>query len=161
MAKMTVVGMERTIKQLKDLGRSTVGVCKMGVYDGAAVLVKAMAAAVDALPVDNRKGSESQKLNGLASKQKAGLKEGLGIAKIKSEGGVVNTRVGFDGYNSLHTKKYPNGQPNPLIARAVESGTSFRKATHFASKAIKAATAECQTAMQKTVENQIQKMMEG
>ena len=60
------------------------------------------------------------------------LAEGLGIAKPDVDHqGNTNTKVGFKGYGSHPTKKYPKGVPNALLARAVESGSSVRKKTPF------------------------------
>ena len=51
----------------------------------------------------------------------------MGISPIKHDGDYINAKVGFDGYGSIPTKKYPKGVPNQLVARSVNSGTSFLK----------------------------------
>lgn len=58
--------------------------------------------------------------------QKQGLLESFGIAKMKAYGTEWNVKLGFDGYNGVITKTYPNGQPNALIARLTESGSTYR-----------------------------------
>ena len=45
-------------------------------------------------------------------------------------------KLGFDGYNKVKTRKYPQGQPNAMIARAVESGSSVRKKNPFIRRAV-------------------------
>ena len=56
--------------------------------------------------------------------QKIGLKESFGVTPISNKYGVYSAKVGFDGYNDVKTKRWPNGQPNALIARACESGST-------------------------------------
>ena len=58
--------------------------------------------------------------------QKRGLIESFGIAKMRASDGGWNVKLGFDGYNNVITKAYPNGQPNALIARLTESGSTYR-----------------------------------
>ena len=48
-------------------------------------------------------------------------------------------KIGFDGYNEVQTKTFPNGQPNALIARSIESGSSTREKTPFLRPALAAA----------------------
>ena len=60
----------------------------------------------------------------LSVSQKNGLREGLGIAPFKFLSSSVNTKVGFSGYNSVRTKRWPNGQPNQVIAAVVNHGNS-------------------------------------
>ena len=54
---------------------------------------------------------------------------------MRNTDGVYDVKMGFGGYNSVRTAKYPQGQPNALIARALESGTSFRSKNPFLSRA--------------------------
>ena len=64
-------------------------------------------------------------------KEKKGLQKGFGITKMLEEDGYYHVKLGFDGYNDIKTKKYPKGQPNVLIARAIESGSSIRDKRPF------------------------------
>ena len=59
----------------------------------------------------------------------------------------------------MKTKKYPNGQPNALIARAVNSGTSFRKKTRFLDKAVNASKKAAEAAMDAACSREIEKIM--
>lgn len=56
---------------------------------------------------------------------KDALINSFGITPMQKDAdGMYNVKLGFDGYNSIKTKKYPKGQPNQLIARACESGST-------------------------------------
>ena len=71
--------------------------------------------------------------------QKWGLVHSFGIASLRNEGGFIHVKIGFDGYNEVQTKTFPNGQPNVLIARSIESGSSTREKTPFLRPALAAA----------------------
>jgi hypothetical protein len=91
--------------------------------------------------------------------QRAGLKESMGIAGFRNDDGYLNVKIGFDGYNSHTTKTYPKGQPNVMIARALERGTSFSPATPFVNKAVNRVRAQAEAKMQKTLDEEIKKTM--
>ncbi|MBQ8994516.1 MAG: hypothetical protein IJ091_11365 [Oscillospiraceae bacterium] len=78
--------------------------------------------------------------------QKQGLLNSLGIASMRKEGSGYDVRIGFDGYNDVHTKTYPQGQPNTLIARLTESGSTWRVKQPFFRPALNASKKRAQEA---------------
>lgn len=60
----------------------------------------------------------------LTVKQKNGLRNGLGIAPFRVESNKISTVIGFQGYNEMRSKRWPNGQPNAMIAASCNNGTS-------------------------------------
>ena len=162
MARMKTEGIDEYVRKLEAVGRGTVGAIRHAVYEGAGVAVQAVDRAIDTIPTSNGKYIPGDlPIYGLSAKQKAGLHRGLGLAKMRDDNGYINTKIGFDGYNDVETARYPNGQPNALIARAVESGTSRRPKYRFVAKALKQATPECERKMAKALETSINKTMEG
>lgn len=157
MATFQFGGIDTYITQLNKLQAATKeGVIGKTVYAGAAVMADAVRATIQALP----EGKESEAVFGVITPaQKRGLLEGFGISRIEDDDGFVNVKLGFDGYNSVKTRKYPNGQPNALIARAVNSGTSFRKKTKFVDKAVNSARKSAETAMDAACSREIEKIM--
>ena len=139
MAKIYATGVDRYLQKLERLNKNTDTVCKQTVYAGAKVVGDAIVAAIDAMPVQeppekqpyfflSDAAKESGTLiTGVSEAQKQGLREGFGIAQMAHEDNSWNTKIGFDGYNSVKTKTYPKGQPNALIARSVEGGTSIQQ----------------------------------
>ena len=77
---------------------------------------------------------------------------------MKHENDGYNVLIGFDGYNGIRTKKYPGGQPNQLIARSVERGTSFRRAYPFIKKTVRSSKAAAQKKMLETYEEEVNKI---
>ena len=155
MAKIEFVGIDEYLEKLNKVGDKTTGLCKRALYDGAAVLADAVRSEVQALPVTDRNTEPQQVL----SYERDGLLAGLGIAKMKDDGGVVSTRVDFDGYNRLKSKTYPNGHPNSMIARAINSGTSKRKKNPFMSRAVAKAKAKAESAMSARMDADINEIM--
>ena len=123
MAKMQVKGLEdwiANLEKLQDVPRETVGEI---VTAGAAVVADSIRAQIEALPV-KRPGEKSP--DAITSVQKKGLREGFGIPPIKEKDDGWSIKMGFQGYNSYITKKYPNGVPNALIIASIEKGSSVR-----------------------------------
>lgn len=138
--KFKAEGFDEYIKQLDKIGKKAEGQIKRAVYDGAKVYGEACISAINALPTheDGHYMTGGVSITGVTAKQKQGLIEGFGFAKMENKGGFWHTKAGFDGYNSVKTKRFPNGQPNALIANAVNSGTSRRPKTNFVGNAIRA-----------------------
>lgn len=162
MAKMTISpGLQEFQQELLELAENTTETCKEAVYNGASILADAIREEIKNIPaypdspVYIVHKDQLNKLKGLNKEQKQGLLDGLGIAHIWYELGSVVTQIGFAGYNSVITEKFPKGQPNALIARALISGSSVRKRNDFISKAIKKASAQAEKKMIETIDNRI------
>ena len=98
-------------------------------------------------------------LYGISEEQKQGLINGFGIAPMQNDNGYLHVKLGFDGYNSVKTKNYPNGQPNSVIARSVNSGTSFRQRIPFVDNAVSRAKAAAEEKMIKKLDTEIKDVM--
>lgn len=160
MATFQFGGIDNYIKQLNKLQQSTKdGVVGKTVYAGAAVVADAVKDAVRALPVGSGHAAQGELVDTVTLPQKKGLLDGFGISRMKDDDGFVNVKLGFDGYNSTKTEKYPNGQPNVLIARSVNSGTTFRKKTKFVDKAVNASKKAAEAAMDAACSREIEKIM--
>lgn len=148
MATFVFEGINEYASKVSSLVEKSEGMIKRAVYDGAGVVLQAAIAEISALPVvENRYRVTGLPMRGITETQKAGLLQGIGLAKMRNDGGLVNTKLGFDGYNGVRTKRYPNGQPNALIARAVNSGSSVRVKNPFINRAVRAAKAKAEAAM--------------
>ena len=159
MAKLKMQGLERYEQQLlklKDISREAIG---QAIYDGAGIVADQVMANIQSLPVDERGYTKEGTLHGVTSLQKAGLAEGFGIAKLQDEGGYAHVKLGFNGYNGVKSKTYPNGQPNSMIARSVNSGSSFRDRIPFVDNAVNAKKSAAEQAMIKKFDSVISKAL--
>lgn len=128
MAKFKFEGIRQYIDQLNKLEKGTDEVCKAALYAGADVLADGIKEAIRSL---DRVTDAQAKADWKAGKpckisvsQKIGLVESMGVTPIRDKYGQYDVKIGFDGYNDVKTKRWPNGQPNALIARACESGST-------------------------------------
>lgn len=119
---------------------------------GADVVADATKEALVSYTPDNRPYVKPPGMRkGITQIQKTGLIKSFGITPKQQKGNMVNMKTGFDGYNAL-------GQPNVMIARCLESGTSFMPKNPIISKASKKAKQGCIDAMQKSLTDDINKM---
>lgn len=168
MAKIQAKGLDAYLKKLQNLNQSTDAVCKAGVYAGAKVMADKIKAAVDTIPIHSLPSGQEQyyahpngpPMNGLSRQQADDLKKGFGIAAFRHENFAWNTKLGFDGYNSIKTKGHPNGQPNALIARCVEGGTSVWEATPFVAPTVREGRKETKEAMKQAVDQKIKETID-
>lgn len=147
---------EANLLSLYTLSRTMIG---EAIFDGAGVVADAVKASIETIPVDNRYATGNATLYGISEEQKQGLREGFGIAPMRNDNGYMHVKLGFDGYNSVRTKKYPNGQPNSLIARSVNTGTSFRQRFPFIDNAANQSRSAAEQKMIRKFEDSVNKVM--
>lgn len=159
MAKMKIKGLreyENRLLKLENLIREILG---EAIYEGAGLVADAVKSSIESIPIDERYVTGGATLYGITPEQKAGLRDGFGIARMRDDNGFLNVKLGFDGYNSQVTKKYPGGQPNSLIARSVNAGTSFRQRIPFIDNAVNQTKGAAEQKMTETAEKAIGKAM--
>ena len=161
MAKITLKTSTQFQVSMERLGEVADGICKMAIYEGAAIMTDQIKKNLDALPTDKyRYLRGGDKFTGVPEPQKQDLKNALGISPMKQdENGDWNTKIGFDGYGSTETNKYPGGVPNPLLARSIESGSSVRAKTPFVRPAINQARTRAKKAMADKAEEEMKKII--
>lgn len=146
MAKWIVgKGLNNYIAYLQSIEAVTDEMIGEAVYDMAKVVADKVRANIEALPAVSNEANIATYREGysrLSEPEKQGLLDGFGISPMQNDNGFVNVKLGFDGYNSIKTKKYPNGEPNALIARVTESGSSYRQKTPFMRTAVNASRKE-------------------
>lgn len=159
MAKMKIKGLreyENRLLKLENLTREILG---EAIYEGAGLVADAVKSSIESIPIDERYVTGGATLYGITPEQKAGLRDGFGIARMRDDNGFLNVKLGFDGYNSQVTTKYPGGQPNSMIARSVNAGTSFRQRIPFIDNAVNQTKGAAEQKMTETAEKAIGKAM--
>lgn len=129
-------------------------VLKKAVAAGAKPVADAIRRNLNALPVVKfRRLRSGETFTGLSASQKKDLARGFGLAPIKRDmDGGTNTKAGFHGYGRYPTKSYPQGVPNALTARSVESGSSVRIKTPFVRPAVNKTRRSAVKAMGKVID---------
>lgn len=161
MAKITFKGLEEYELRLSRMGKETTRIAGAAIYEGAAIVADEIKKGIRGLPVVTGYGTETNPLpGGVTSAQKQGLLDGLGIAPMQDQNGYLNVKIGFDGYNRTKTDQYPQGQPNQMVARGVESGTSWKQKRPFIRPAINATRKQAEAKMAEVIDNEIKKIID-
>ena len=131
-------------------------------YGAAGIVADEIRAQLDKVPTDERYGTTSEPTNGPKKGQVKGLETSLGIAKMQDDGtGYINVKIGWNGYNQIKTKQWPNGQPNQMVARSIERGTSYMTANAFVKRAVAASKKRAIEFMKHAVDQKIEETMKG
>lgn len=154
MAKFKVTGIDVAFSEFGELSKDSEAIAKMCVYDGAKVLADAVKKNINALPTRDPKTHKGKR--GATPEEKAALQKGFGIAQMRV-GASIDTVLGFEGYDSNVTPRYPGGHPIPMIARTIESGTSWLTKTPFIRPAIQGSKEAAEAAMSRRFDEEIQK----
>ena len=130
------------------------------IFGAAGIVADEIRTTLEQVPTDEGFGTETEKAKGPKKAQKKGLYDSLGIASMQDDGtGYLHVKIGFDGYNDIRTKRWPNGQPNQMVARSVEGGTSWMEKNAFVRKAVNASKARAVEFMKQSVDKSTEKIM--
>ena len=151
---MKTSGMDELSKRLGKLGVKAQEVASLSLYEGAGVMADAVSQAVHGIAtepfrygtIDNRRKPSPEEKAILENARK-------GVAKFRKSPDRVDTSVGLQnsGYADLKGKTVPV----PLIANAINSGTSFMQKQPFMRKAKrqeKAAVAKIESELEKRLD---------
>lgn len=142
MAKMTFKLGEDYALRLSALAARSDETAKKAIYEAAGIVTDRIRANLNA--------------NLAESTQSTGaLAESLGITPVSQDrDGVWNVKIGFDGYDA-------KGVPNQIKARVMESGSSKVQKRPFVRPAVNATKKAAVEAMQKVIDEEIEKTMKG
>ena len=161
MAKITFPGLNDYELMISRLSKNAADIAGRAIYTGAGIVADEIKSGIQSLPIVRGYGTAENPLpGGVTQPQKQGLLDGLGIAPLQDDGGYLNVEIGFDGYNRTKTEKYPQGQPNQLVARGVESGASWKQKHHFVRPAVNRSRKRAESAMAEALDEEIKKIVE-
>lgn len=161
MGKITFKGLDGYLAKMSALEKATDTIVGAVIYEGAEIVADEVRDGLKHLPVAEHDGkpwfgTPGHLARGPSREQKQGLLESFGITSIDTDSkGFTNVHIGFDGYNSVKSVQWPQGQPNQMVARAVESGTSFMEANAVFKLRVGAVRAKARRAMKKKGEKAI------
>ena len=165
MAKIMFKGLDSYMSKLSALERSADQVAKAVIYDGAEVVADAVRKGLESLPTSEYDGkpwfgTPGHLARGPSEAQKKGLIDSFGITPVGTDAkGPINVHIGFDGYNSVRSAQWPQGQPNQMVARAVEKGTSFMEKNAVIKAAVSKSRRTAVKAMERRAEEEIEKIV--
>jgi len=155
-------GISKYIDNLERLSRASKETIGRAIYAGADIVTDKIREELEKIPVESSSAAAAagRLMNGLTPSQKGGLLKGLGISKMQERDGYYDVKVGFDGYNTTYTKLWPHGQPNAMIARSLEAGTSFRTRNPVISKATRSVKDKAEREMAKAFDDSVREFFE-
>jgi len=151
--------LEKYNQKIYALGAEAQAYIEQAVKEGANPVADAVRAGIDGIPIDDEYHKKGETRSGLRKIQRVGLSYSLGVAPIRNDSGFINVKVGFDGYNRMSTKQFPNGQPNAMIARSIESGTSIMQAHPFVGPAVSKSRKQAEKIMEQSIDKSINSIM--
>ena len=152
MPKTEVDGMEAFSGLLTELTSNSTGLIKRGLYEANKPLYAEVKRGLDALPTGKKELDEVQK---------EGLLKSLYGSEFQEKDGEIYFVISVTGYNDKKTKSYPKGQPNIMLLRSLERGTSYLHKHPVMRKSLNAAKGRAIEAMQKTISKDIANMQKG
>lgn len=153
-----MTGMEDYVAYVERLTENGEEILGEAVYEMAKVVADQVRSNIEALPTVTNAANIAMYKRGcskLSDEEKKGMLDSFGVSAMQNYNGYINVKLGFDGYNSVKTQKYPNGQPNALIARVTESGSSYREKTPFIRPAVRATKKTAEQAAQAKIDERI------
>ena len=145
-----VSGMEELSRQLDKLGEKGRRIASEALYEGAGVMADQVSQAVKGIATEPFQYAAGGRTRMPSPEEKALIENApRGVSRFKSTATSVETNVGLRnaGYGTINGKT----KPIPMIANAINSGTSFMKKQPFFRKATRpaAAMAALENALQK------------
>lgn len=135
---------------------------KQALYGGADIFADELRKETEGIPDEVfRHLDQEERFRSVADKDKEHLIESMGISEFYENGHIIETSVGFEGYQGVATKKYPQGVPNALLARAINIGSSVRQRYPFIDNAARKAAPKVEAKMKEITEKEIDKIMKG
>ena len=147
---------------LGKIGDASKDICGAAIYEGAKIIADEVKANLVSLKAvsdgDAIRAAKKEEATYITYSAKKGLMKSFGVTPMqKDRDGIYNVKLGFDGYNDVKTKKWPKGQPNQLIARACESGSSAMIKQPFFREAVQKTKKKAESRMAEVLDEKIKK----
>ena len=151
-------GLAEVSRMLAELGKQAEPVAKKALYNGAGIVADAFTQAAGQIKTEPFKGKKEHRLP--SPEEKAALIGRTGIARFKATGAEVDTVIGITeagGYAMIGGQK----KAVRLIARSINSGTSFMKKQPVFRKAKNASQQAAIGAVIQTAEEMYNEIING
>ena len=147
--------------KLSKLSQYADGIAKRAIFKGGEVVGDAIRQSIESMPEEPfRRLKEGESFGGTPKSHKLALLRGFGMTPMeRDKNGDWNTKAGFAGYTEYPSKTYPNGLPVPMLARAIEGGSSVRRKYPFVRNAVNASKAAAVRAMEQSIDEDIKNIM--
>ena len=119
-------GLDQVGRMLAELANRAQDVAAGALYDGAGIVADALNNGIKSIQTEPFKYAARGQTRLPSPQEKAALERKVGIAKFRKNGSEVDTLIGIS-YNSGYTQISGKQKSVAVIARSINSGTSFMK----------------------------------
>ena len=119
-------GLDHLAKMLAELGNKAQQAARAGLYDGAGIVADALNRGISSIQTETFQYAQPGQTRLPSPQEKAALERKVGIAKFRNMGDEVDTLIGIS-YDSGYTQISGKPKSVAVIARSINSGTSFMK----------------------------------
>ena len=158
---MEISGTKKVKELLENLGLKAYDAASRGLYEGAGVMAREIQDAAKDIRTAPFKyaGKGETRLPSPEEKAVIMQKKSMGIARFKKRVEAVNTSVGYSktGYAMMVGRR----KPIPLIANAINSGTSFMQKQAFFRRAVNRGKRPAEEAIIKGIEQKLSEVIKA
>ena len=157
--KMDTTGLDELSRMMANLSNRAQDVASAALFDGAAVMADAMNRAVSSIRTETFRYAPEGQTRKPSPQEKAALDRKVGIAKFRKNGSDVDTviGVGISGYTQVAGKQ----KAVAVIARSINSGTSFMQKQPVFRKAYSQTKAAAEAAIVAKAEEKINELTQS
>ncbi len=159
MAKMTIKAGDDYMLKLSLVSDASAKIAKKAIRVGAGILTSEIRKNLTANLNDPESASRNKTVlfKNYYNKTSGSLLKALGFTKVKRDrNGVLNSKIGFG-----DPDYDPKGVPNLLKATVMEHGSSTIRKRPFVRPAVNAKKKEIEDAMNRVIDEEIEKIMKG
>lgn len=159
MAKMTIKAGDDYMLKLSLVSDASAKIAKKAIKVGAGILTSEIRKNLTANLNDPESASRNKTVlfKNYYNKTSGSLLKALGFTKVKRDrNGVLNSKIGFG-----DPDYDPKGVPNLLKATVMEHGSSTIRKRPFVRPAVNAKKKEIEDAMNRVIDEEIEKIMKG
>ena len=156
--EMKISGMEELSRMLEKLGTQAGAVAAQALYKGAGIVADAVRQSAESLDTEPfRFAGENRPRKASPEEKDVLVQYAAGIARFERSGAEVSTSVGLKdaGYADIAGKTIPV----PVIARSINSGTTFRVKQPFFRLAVNKARGKASAAIASEVEKTLNEIL--
>ena len=157
--RLEVTGMDELLRKMDQLGEKGRDCASLALYEGARVAADAVGSAVQGIATEPFKYAKGGQKRMPSPEEKAVLTGARhGVSKFRKSLTKVDTSVGYQnsGYGTINGKTVPV----PMIANAINSGTSFMRKQPFVRKAFSQTKGAAEAAIENKLREELEKLSE-
>lgn len=144
-------GLDELARMLAELENRANEAASAGLFDGAGIVADALNNGINSIQTAPFKYAPKGQTRLPSPQEKAALQRKVGIAKFRKSGSEVDTLIGIS-YDSGYTQIAGNTKSVAVIARSINSGTSFMKKQPVFRRAVSQSKSAAQAAIVAKVE---------